>query len=545
MARFSPGDGFFLRSQYAGWNLNRTPQFQGRGSAFARHGGCFAALSGGLFRYESVEQQSDTILTNLVKKPTTLQANVIADCAETTFAKLCGEFARYGKPVDFDFREACASWGKRADTYTHRIHRYPGRLTPYVPMYFLSIPGIAVSKGRLLDPFAGCGTVLVESPVHPCHPMNAAGLEINPLARMITKVKTTPLRVVSVRQAWERVQDHYARDRSHLGLSDFPNKRIWFSLPVERRLARVLRAMHAVRNEDFRDFFCIAFSSIIRRVSLADPEISVPVRINPARFTDPHLRRQVADDLASREDADVLHLVNEAICTNLRRLNEWAGERNTDCDAKIVGNDARTFTTTASLGPQQPSTTGEIISGLDLILTSPPYVNAQRYTRSLRLELFALGMTADAKAEGELDRLQIGTERVPAKDWESLDSATQSQTADRTGSSIREKDPYRASILSKYVRDMDAVIRNSYTALKPGGHAIFVVGNNTVRGVTVANDTIVSELADAAGFVEQVRIRNRIPSRGLLTKRHHTAGIITHEHAVVLRKPLATQAGSG
>jgi hypothetical protein len=34
-----------------------------------------------------------------------------------------------------------------------------------------------------------------------------------------------------------------------------------------------------------------------------------------------------------------------------------------------------------------------------------------------------------------------------------------------------------------------------------------------------------------------LRIRNRIPSRGLLTKRHPTAGVITHEHVIVLRKP--------
>ncbi|PYO45011.1 MAG: hypothetical protein DMD33_00895 [Gemmatimonadetes bacterium] len=174
---------------------------------------------------------------------------------------------------------------------------------------------------------------------------------------------------------------------------------------------------------------------------------------------------------------------------------------------------------------------------MDLVLTSPPYANAQRYTRSLRLELFVLGFTKGSEDESALDRLQVGTERVPKRDQERYFAPSGSPTADRVVRSIRREDTYRAAIVGKYVQDMSLVIRNCFTALKPGRHAVFVLGNNSVRDRIVDNPAILSELGNAVGFEELLRVKNRIPSRGLLTKRHPTAGVITHEHVVVFQKP--------
>src|SRR6185369_12050952 len=120
----------------------------------------------------------------------------------------------------------------------------------------------------------------------------------------------------------------------------------------------------------------------------------------------------------------------------------------------IHGADARTFATAPYVGAGRLGRpTGDSVSGIDLILTSPPYANAQRYTRSLRLELFVLGYTANGQDESALDRLQIGTERVKQAEWESLTKNTGSLTADRTVRQIVRDDVYRAAIVGKYVRD--------------------------------------------------------------------------------------------
>src|SRR5690606_34581029 len=130
------------------------------------------------------------------------------------------------------------------------------------------------------------------------------------------------------------------------------------------------------------------------------------------------------------------------------------------------------------------------ITGIDLILTSPPYANAQRYTRSLRLEMFVLGFTKDGSDERTLDRLQVGTERVTESEWAHMNAPTGIKAADDVIRAVRDRDKYRAAIVGKYVRDLSQVVENCFAALHEGGNAIFVLGNNSVRGQLLDNAKI-------------------------------------------------------
>ncbi len=411
-------------------------------------------------------------------------------------------------------------------------------MTPYIPLFFLGVRGVAVRGGKLLDPFAGCGTVLVEAAVHPVNPMQPVGFEINPLARLIAKVKTTSLEPRAVNDAWTRIVYRYKTDPSRAGLPRFPNKRHWLTERVERRLARALRAMKGLRDSDLRDFFLVAASSLVRQVSLADPSVSVPVMLDPDKYRKKSVRDRVRRSLEGRKDADVLGILSETVESNRMRIAAWSEASSLrKSGPTIVGADARDFVTSRyAAGGHQGESEGERITGVDLVLTSPPYANAQRYTRSLRLELFVLGYTADGADEYALDRLQVGTERVKQREWESMLKATGSPTADRLISLVAKSNRFRAAIVGRYVRDMTTVLGNCYAALNRGGHAVFVIGNNCICGRVLDNATILSEIADDLGFRQELHVRNRIPSRGLLTKRHSTASVITHEHVLVLRK---------
>ena len=75
-----------------------------------------------------------------------------------------------------------------ADTQqiTHGIHPYPARMIPQVANRI--ILGWSGENNTVLDPFCGSGTVLVESLLNN---RNAIGVDINPLAYLLAKVKTT------------------------------------------------------------------------------------------------------------------------------------------------------------------------------------------------------------------------------------------------------------------------------------------------------------------------------------------------------------------
>src|SRR6266496_3536378 len=70
-------------------------------------------------------------------------------------------------------------------TLTHALHRFPAKYIPQVPRWALS--EFADERSVVLDPFMGSGTTLVEGL---CHVAQTNGVDIDPLARLISQAKT-------------------------------------------------------------------------------------------------------------------------------------------------------------------------------------------------------------------------------------------------------------------------------------------------------------------------------------------------------------------
>ncbi|MFQ6118862.1 MAG: DNA methyltransferase [Methanosarcinales archaeon] len=82
----------------------------------------------------------------------------------------------------WDFR------GANTKIYTHCFHSYPARMIPQVAGRLIDL--YCKNKKLLFDPYCGTGTSLVEANLRN---INAIGTDLNPLARLITKAKTTPI----------------------------------------------------------------------------------------------------------------------------------------------------------------------------------------------------------------------------------------------------------------------------------------------------------------------------------------------------------------
>src|SRR5437763_1215443 len=73
--------------------------------------------------------------------------------------------------------------------YRHLIHPFPVKLLVHIPYFFLANSIVSYPGDTVLDPFCGSGTVLLEALLADrC----AIGADVNPLARLISKVKTSP-----------------------------------------------------------------------------------------------------------------------------------------------------------------------------------------------------------------------------------------------------------------------------------------------------------------------------------------------------------------
>jgi hypothetical protein len=358
-------------------------------------------------------------------------------------------------------------------------------------------------------------------------------------------VKTTPLDTDELRKEADTL---ISRIKAYSGdvadIPEFPNREMWFSHRIQTELAKIRICIEEVENLNFRDFFFVCFSSIIREVSLADPRIPPPVILNPKRFEkDPERENEVAALLRKKKWARPTTYFKRKIEKNIERietLNQITELHDEKVKSEIIWDDARKLRKgKLSVKGEIDKTKAEDVEdgSIGMVITSPPYINAQKYIRTTKFELFWLGLV-DKSEIIELDKKFVGTERVYRSEYSEL-LLTGIDSADRVIKRIYEKDRERASIVSKYFSDMRQVMREVHRVLKKGGRFILVIGDNTVRGTKVENHKILVDMAiedQDGGFEVETILVDRIRARGMITKRHKSGGLVSDDWIIVFKK---------
>ena len=160
-------------------------------------------------------------------------------------------------------QENFKSWDfKESDTkeFTHCIHTYPAMMIPQIARRLIYLYG--KESKTLLDPFMGSGTSLVEASLVP-HIKEAYGFDLNPLAYLISKVKTTPINL----EILEKELPHILNTKEYEELPKFKNLEFWFKPKVIENLAILKTAINKIPDNDTKDFFKVVLSETIRNVS--------------------------------------------------------------------------------------------------------------------------------------------------------------------------------------------------------------------------------------------------------------------------------------
>jgi DNA modification methylase len=453
---------------------------------------------------------------------------------------------RFNKnPLEFNFKHAVlAHLGeKRSDAYTHSIHSYPAKMFPYIPAFFFSIPEVCPPDGVILDPFCGSGTVLLESIIHPLYKRDVYGIEINPLGRLIAKVKTTPLKENKLE---ERIYNllNLLKKYKNMKVSLPESKKIefWFSKRAICELSKLKRFIEEEgKDDDYKDFFWVCFSSIIRKVSRADPFIPPPVLLKIHKYENsPSKYKFLLKFSKQAQNPDVISLFKNAVEKNFERMKSLTKIKEVKegkIKARVIWDDARHIKL-GRLGRKgkliKKSASTIPSNSIDLILTSPPYLTAQKYIRTQNLELLWLGMVS----EDEISRLEkeiIGSELVSLKEIDPLDGIGV-KSIDALIKWAFSKSPQRAAMLFKYFSEMKQAILEMHRILKDDSYAIIVIGNNKVLGRKVETYRLLIDIATLSGFKLELVLKDEIRGRGMITKRHNTGGLIKEELIIGLKK---------
>jgi DNA modification methylase len=408
------------------------------------------------------------------------------------------------------------------DKYTHLLHPYPAKLLPHIPQLFLASKLVLRTEdaSTVADPFCGSGTVLLEAVVHG---FAAIGADTNPLARLISKVKTTPLDHRQISRDLMQVE-RIVRRAGDIEPPPVVNLRLWYSDRIIAELAKLRAAIKQIRSRSTREFMQVCLSVCVRRLSYADPRLSVPVRIDHSRKEryGPHYR-QLSKHLTFLRKADAFQLFSNIVLRNMARVISLSAALQSKPNVTI-------FKTAGTLQTEVPE------ASVDIIITSPPYLGAQKYIRASSLSLGWLDMAHEGELRG-LERITIGREHFPKAD---VGSVTHSgiEEADTLLRKVSQVNPLRAHIAWVYLAEMQEALSAMHRILKPGGNLILVSGPNTICGHQFDTPRFLEILANSAGFSGRFKLHDNIRSRGLMTKRHKTAGVINSECIICLVKPI-------
>jgi hypothetical protein len=145
---------------------------------------------------------------------------------------------------------------------------------------------------------------------------------------------------------------------------------------------------------------------------------------------------------------------------------------------------------------------------IDLVVTSPPYLNAIDYMRCSKFSLVWMNYTIGALREMRAG--SVGTE-IALKSGAEYDLSQEVIRSLRLRPKLSTR---QHGMLSRYVDDMRRSVCESARVLAHGGRAIYVVGENTVRGTFIPNSRLIEAIAANAGLrTVSVVSRNLPPSR--------------------------------
>jgi len=425
------------------------------------------------------------------------------------------------KPQQIDFREL-VHWVQFGNRATHLIHQYPAKLLAHIPYFFLANDILSQKNDFILDPFCGSGTLLLETILANKKPI---GSDSNPLARLISKVKSTPISNKRLINAFLKLQEDIDKNEEYI-IPDVVNIDYWFYPHVIIKLSKIKYCIDKIKDEHIRDFFRVSLSNTIKKVSLADPHLSVPVKLRHDKHPKKSPRYKLVNERLNKlKRINVYSVFYGVVDKNIKRMSKFNELININPANVAIFNDARDL----SSKNKKIKT-----NSVQLIITSPPYAGAQKYIRSSSLNMGWLDLCSSRNLREHEDR-NIGREHHHKHNYINYEQCG-IKDADRFLKELRKENPLRAHIASKYLNEMKDAFAESYRVLKKDGYFVLIAAPNNICGKVFNTHKYLSVIAKKLGLKLRLELIDDIRSRGLMTKRNKAANVINSEWVYVFQK---------
>jgi len=375
---------------------------------------------------------------------------------------------------------------------THGYYTYPAKFIPQLAERL--IKENSEQGDIVIDPFMGSGTTVVEAIVND---RVGIGTDINEIAYLLSKVKTTPLENQELIKELCKIEVDIIKSQNgeherllNRALQRVPdNERIgyWFLPEQKEKLSILLASILEIENQDIQDFFLVAFAQILKSASIWLQKSVKPTRDYTKKVYDPF-------DLFLKQTKKMIKRHYE-----FGKLLQSKVKANIDKYRNVQCGDSRHL-------PCEDETAS-------LIVTSPPYVTSYEYADLHQLPSLWFGFLSELP---EFRQKFIGSAYKNRADTD-----LKSEIADDIVSKLKNK---KQNEVKYYFADMLETFEEAKRVLKPGGRACIVIGNTEFQGVKIENAEVFVQQFHNIGFKTHKVIKREIPSKMLPSTRDPETG---------------------
>lgn len=384
------------------------------------------------------------------------------------------------KNIDFEKIEEDEFWNQseQKELSIHKVHVYPAKFPSLIAQKAIEYcKKNNYNVNTVSDIFCGCGTVAVEAKRLG---YDFYGCDLNPVAVMIARVKSTTYEVVSVEKYYKEIVERYnGTELKNNYETAIERLKYWYVDSQYNELYCLKDSiLTCVQEDKYKELFLCIFSSILKATSKWLTK-SIKPQVDP-----------------KKEIHDVMSTFEKQYKFFLKAIKQIDYKKDTKVEIEcknILEVEKKEY--------------------VDLIITSPPYVTSYEYADLHQLSTLWLDYATDYK---ELREDSIGSLYNSSKQEYTGLSELEKQIVEKMQDGAKRK------AVERYYVDMNNVVMKAYELLKKNGIIVMVIGDTEYKGVKMQNARALAERMLLNGFEILEITKRKISNKFLPTHRDST-----------------------
>ena len=411
--------------------------------------------------------------------------------------KLVGVSLSYNL-VDYTNKyDGLMQFNKNKDKYIHQWYSF---VEGYSKDFIVSVLNeLDFTPNMCLEPFAGSGTTPLELQKKK---ISCISFEVNPFMHKLARVKMNTKYTVNSLSNNIVTLEELVNDKTLLIDAEIPGyksivkndslNKWFFNKDIFQMIQRIKTALISIKDKKYRELFEVTLASLFLKYSNV-------YRNGKCLSYKKNWKDNIFDTEKFKEE--FFYKLKNITMNDIKKLNSYSkSELFTNRSNCIFGDMRKRISFVED-------------NSIDLIITSPPYLNSRDYTDIYMIELWMLDLIKDYNSLKQLRKNTLRSHvQVSYDDLIPLNIELLIDT-------LKELEKHRSKFWNKnllnmvigYFDDMNILFSNLKNKLTNRGRIYFNVANSAYHGVLIEVDKIIAEIAKMNGFkVEEIRIARNL-----------------------------------